>query len=109
MSTRLIRITGTTGKFQQVVPLEGETYTFLFRWNARASRWFLTIRDDAGADLITGKKIVADVPFHPHETNENLPPGQIRILDVSGEGADPGLRDLGKRVVLMYVDEDNVA
>ena len=108
MSTRLIRITGTTGKFQQVVPLEGETYTFVFRWNDRCSRWFLTIRNAAGADLITGKKLVADVPFHPHEVNEELPPGSIWTLDLSGEGTDPGLRDLGDRVVLMYVEEDNV-
>jgi hypothetical protein len=108
MSTRLIRVTGRTGKFQQAVPLEGETYTFLFRWNDRVSRWFLTIRDDAGADLITGKKMVADVPFHQHGTVEGLPPGEIWVLDLTDSGIDPGLRDLGDRVRLMYVDEDNV-
>ncbi len=108
MSTRLIRVVGKTGKFQQVVPLEGESYTLIFRWNDRVSRWFLTIRDASGADLITGKKMVSDVPFTQHETIEGLPPGEIWVLDLTGSGVDPALRDIGDRVVLMYVDEANV-
>lgn len=106
--TRLIRISGKTSKFQQVVPLDGEQFTFRFRWNARTERWFLTIRDASGTDLVTGRKLVANVPFAVHETVAGMPPGDIWVLDTTGAGTDPGLRDLGDRVIMMYVDEDNV-
>lgn len=108
MSTRLIRTPAKTSKFQQVVPLEGVPYTFVFRWNERSNHWFLTIRDAAGADLTTGRKLVASAPIGAHETIDGYPPGTIWTLDLTGTGEDPRLRDLGDRVVMMYVDEDNV-
>lgn len=109
MSTRLIRTPSKTSKFQQVVPLDGETYTFVFRWNERSNHWFLTIRDAAGDDLITGRKLVANAPIGVHETIAGYPPGTIWVLDLGITEEDPRLRDLGDRCVLMYVDEDNVA
>lgn len=109
MSVRRINIPSATSKFQQVVQMDGVSYTLVFRWNERAAHWFLTIRNSAGDNLVTGRKLVADVPFAAHETIAGFMPGTLWVRDVSGQGIDPGLRDLDDRVVLMYVDEDNVA
>lgn len=109
MSIHRILIPSSTSKFEQVVPLEGVNYIFRFRWNERAGKWFLTIRTSDGTDIVTGRKLVSRGPFAPHESAETLYPGVMWVLDVDQTGNDPGLSDLDDRVVLMYIDEDNVA
>ena len=106
----LVPAPSTTGSnIEAVVSLDGTDYTIRLLWNERASRWFMTIRDADGSDLVTGFKVVADVPFAVHMLPDGLYPGLLWVLDTTGAGEDPGLRDFGSRVVLMYADEDSVS
>ena len=95
--------------YEQVVTLDGTDFILRFLWNERDSHWYLTIRDSAGDDIATGLKVVADVPFDAHETDDRRPAGQLWTVDTTGVGEDPGLRDLGRRVLLAYVDAESVA
>ena len=68
----------------------------------------MSLRDADGNELATGRKLVAAIPWAAHDTIDGMPPGNLWIVDRNAADTDPGLRDLGDRVRLMYVDEDNV-
>ena len=106
---RVFLDTPKTSNSASVVSLDGVDYQLSFLWNERADHWFLTVRDSLGTDLITARKLVADVPFAVHDTIDGMPDGQLWIVDSTGAGEDAGLRDLGSRVLVCYVDSENVA
>lgn len=92
--------------FEQTQTLDGTQYQIEFLWNARASRWFMTLLDTEGTPLATGRKMVTG-PWASRETIDDRLPGQLWVHPTEATDADPGLRDLGNRVYLMYVDEDS--
>jgi hypothetical protein len=106
---RKIQTSTKESNYEQVTSLDGEDFILRFLWNERDNHWYLTIRDSAGSDIITGVKLVADIPIASHVADEDMPAGQIWTIDMTGAGADPGLRDLGARVLLAYVEESSVA
>lgn len=89
--------------YTQISELDGVEYTLDFRYNQLENRWYLTIGDVAGVDLLKGIKLVpgADLLFY-HKTI-GLPPGQLLVL-ASGDGSAPGLGELGpqRRCSLIY-------
>ena len=89
-----------------VVALDGVDYIFRILWNARCRRWFMSVRSAANADLITGRKLCANMPWSSHETIDGKPAGQLWIYDV--EATDPDLKDLGDRSQILYVEDDSV-
>lgn len=100
-----IPTTSRLSSFTQIVTLDGEQYGLRFLWNARAERWFLSVSDAEGLPLITGRKLCSDRPWAAHETLATAPPGKLWVYATGGGDADPGLRDLGERVAMMYVDK----
>lgn len=106
--------------FDFVAELDGVAYTIQLRWNPRAERvladgteeagaWFLTILDEPGNTIILGDvKLVIDWPLFRVTANRE-PPGFLMAIDTSGVGIDPGLDDLGVRVVLDYITEAEIA
>lgn len=88
--------------FDMVVPLDGVNYTLQFRWNVRASAWYLDVLDEPGTTvLLAGLKIVADWPLAAY-TTARQPPGLFVAVDSSGANIDPTLEDFGVRVNLLY-------
>ena len=92
----------------QITTLDGTDYILRVLWNDRAGRHFLTVRDAANDDLITGFKLCADMPFAQHIVIDGQPAGQLWVRRPDNTGADPGLRDLNANVFLMYVESDSV-
>jgi len=91
-----------------VVELDGEDFILDMLWNARVERWFMTLKNYYGLDIITGRKLCADMPWASHETWQLQPAGQVWVIDATGGGTDPGLKDLGRRVYLCYVEEESL-
>jgi hypothetical protein len=88
--------------FDMQTLLDGVTYTLQFRWNVRCSAWFLDVLDEAGQTVVmAGLKLVADWPLAAYRTGARLP-GALVFVDTSGNGQDPGLTDLGIRVLMLY-------
>ena len=97
---RYIPLPSDKSLFDEAVELDGVSYTLRFSWNQRAARWFLTVEDTDGVHLTTGRKVCADMPF-----GRGILPGQLWTLSIGEGDDDPGLRDLGVRSLLLYVDE----
>ena len=106
---RLIPISQNESNITQLSTLDGSDYIFRFLWNERDAHWYMTIRDSASVDIITGIKVVCDIPLAVHEASDDMFPGSLWAVDTTGNGVDPGLRDFGTRVRLIYVDEDDHA
>jgi len=91
--------------FEYAITLEGTTYRLEFMYNERAAGWFLTVRDEIGAVLLAGRRLVIGFPLvRPRFQDPRLPPGTFLALDLEGKGQEAGPDDLGNRVVLAYVE-----
>lgn len=89
-------------------PLGGTNFGFVFTWNARDSAWYLQLSDDAG-NLLLAKKIALGTPMLWRHADRRLPLGELVAVDTSGSGAEPGLTDLGSRVLLTFTDAADIA
>lgn len=108
----IVRIPITPGvpNFRQRVVLDGTEYTLDFRWSQREAKWYLDLRDSAGAILIAAIKLVVNWPLlYRHHTVEGVPAGELLCADSRATPADPGLEDLGDVVQLVYGSADDVA
>jgi hypothetical protein len=105
---RFIPTSVTESNYEEIVSLDGEDYLVKMLWNSRDRHWYLTVRDSDDVDICTGFKVVSDFELDKHETDERHWPGQIWTVDLAQTGVDPGLRDLGSRVRLLYIDAEDL-
>jgi hypothetical protein len=104
MSTIVIPTSQTESDYTQVVTLEGVDYQLFFHWNARQPGWYCEIRDTDGTLIAAAKKLVLGTFIFEHDKDERMPPGAFLLIDTTESGREPGLRDLGTRVVFIYVE-----
>jgi hypothetical protein len=87
------------------INIDGLLFHMTFVWNERASGWFLTLSDSAGDLIFDSIRVVVNFPLFVLGRDSRWPGGNLITLDTTGQGIEPGLRDLGSRVVLYYVKE----
>lgn len=110
MAVYEIPIDGTYPSFIQEVELEGTSYRMEFRWNARESEWYLTLRDIDDVVLAGSRKLVTGAGLLRLVHAEDRPPGDLFVVNTIGDGqSSPGRDDLGSKLVLVYLDEEEVA
>ena len=85
------------------VELEGVSYRFELRWNARAGAWWITVLTSDDQPIVS-RKVVVGFPLFDRYRDSRLPPGGLEAIDTTGAGLEPGLTDLGSRVLLLYTD-----
>jgi hypothetical protein len=108
MALRNISTDSTLSSYSQRTILDGREYVLTLQWNQRSAHWFLSIADQDGVSIADGLKLVANFPVNRRITDPRGPAGLIIPMDLSGSGNDPGLHDLGDRVLLVYVEVADV-
>ena len=88
------------------ITLDGEPYVLRARWNSSdddgAGAWYLDAWEGDGRTPIAfGLKLVLGVRLG-ETCNHPLFIGGMFLFDDSGTGAEPGLADLGARVILVH-------
>lgn len=94
-----------TAYYTIVSRMDGRDFQLRFAWNEIDSRWYLDILDVEGTALVTGLKLVANRPLlRFYQWDTRLPPGDLRVMDLSGNEDPPGFLELaiGKRCELTY-------
>ncbi len=83
--------------------IDGTKYTFAFRFNTRADRWIMDIKTGSGDVLVTGIPLLAGVDFLARFNKDiRFPQGNLFLLNLIDENANPGRDDLGSNVLLVY-------
>jgi hypothetical protein len=95
--------------YEQNVTLDGVKFRLRLMWSERVRRWYCDLLAADGTAIRSGIKVVADRPLTQRLSSDSRPAGEMWSVDRTGGGVDPDLRDLGDRVLLLYVEEDSVA
>jgi hypothetical protein len=95
--------TDGTAHYSFDVLLDGAKFYFDLRWNARDGAWYMSISDRDRAPIVSGVRVVTNWPLLRRCVDPRRPAGTIIAIDSTEEG-DPGLTDLGGRVVLTYTE-----
>ena len=74
---------------------------FDFQWNNQANFWTMYMCDPSATVLIT-RKLTVGTPLLIKYSSPDFPTGDIMAVDTSNQDLDPGLTDLGDRVILLY-------
>ncbi len=93
-----------TSRYSFECDLDDVTFQFVFEWNDRDSGWYMSIADVNGVALLSGRRVVLGYPLTNIYTDRRLPAGTLVAVDTTGSDEEPGLQDLGDRVILMYVE-----
>lgn len=92
-------VDSTFASFTQQFDLEGETFTFEFRWSERDGAWYLSVRDDDDAYVFAGEKILASWQLGKSQSTIL---GTLLTMDEERSGVPPTRYELGNRVKLYY-------
>lgn len=91
------------------VPLDETMFRLTFRWNERALCWFMDVHADSGEAVVTGLRVVVGLTLlRQHRYRQNAPKGNLVAFDTTNRAIDPGLNDFGTRVVLLYIDAEEL-
>lgn len=97
-----------TGSYTMSVQLDDATYNFQFNWNDRQASWFFNLLDVNGTPLVMGRKIVLNLFMIREFVGDQFPTGDLIALDTAVTLQKPGLKDLGSRVILYYLDVNDL-
>lgn len=94
--TVIIQTSTREPSYEQTVNLDGRSLRLTFDWNARQTRWKVSIWDaSTGEPIRLGLTLVDGWPVNRRVRDSRMPPRFLLALDPSGSGIDPGVSDLG--------------
>jgi hypothetical protein len=107
MSEPLILPTQSDGSkhYSQRTTLDGRDFNLLFQYNDRQATWRLSVLDEEGSPIASGRRIVCNINlFRFIGHNPLAPPGELYAIDTTDDDSPPGVDELGigKRVQLLY-------
>lgn len=87
------------GDGSEIVP---QTYVIDVHWNARDEAWYMDLLASDETPIRHGLKIVLGALIGGRCVDERFPAGCFMAVDLSGEGREATLDDIGTRVVLYF-------
>src|SRR5712664_3067557 len=100
--------TDGTQRYSFRCQLGARYFNLEFRWNPREASWGFVISDAAG-NLLAAEKVVVGSALTIHQVDARLPAGELIAIDTAGTDLDPGLTELGARVVLTFTPSADFA
>lgn len=86
---------------EQVVSLDGSSFTIVLDWSERTNNWAFRISDAAGNLLTSGGNMVPFTDLLRNVAGENRPGGAL-FLVTQGTDATPGLENLSLALLAYY-------
>jgi len=89
----------------QRTALDGTDFLLRFDWSGRTGLWMLTIADQDGAPIVSGRALTTGTILLRGVRDTRRPAGELVVYDATGKkDLDPGFGDLGSRFALVYFD-----
>ncbi len=82
--------------------LDDVQYLFDVRWNERDAAWYFDLLAEDETPIRHGIKIVLGAALGGRVAAAAFPRGVLMAADTTGAGVEPGLDDLGTRVVVYF-------
>jgi hypothetical protein len=96
--------------FTYAINIDGSSYRLTFTYNERTNDWHLDIAEENGTAILSGIRLVTDWRLLGRSRDQRLPPGMLLCLSLDpNDNSAPRLEDLGRRVRLVYYDEEDLA
>ncbi len=108
MSIVVLQLDSQHEYYENEFTLDGEGFRILARYNIRIDSWMINLYQSDGTAIATGRRVTVGNFLFPWLTGRNRPAGQLMALDTSDEDSDPGRNDLGERVIIVYLDADEM-
>lgn len=95
------------GVYQWVLRREFDKsfFRFRYRWNERVKSWYLDVANGANVRQVYGIRLGTGTDKLRSFKARDIPRGTLNVVDSTGEGVQPTLKNFGKTVLLKYVDE----
>ena len=106
MSLIIPTLTDGSEAYDQRTQLEGVEYLFAFRYNLRRELWTFSIQALDGTFLLTGQTVNVGIQLNRRAVGG--PPGILLAISETDDIDPPQLQELGSRVKLCYLTEDEV-
>ena len=87
---------------------DDQFYRLLFRWNVRAGAWYVDFAGNDSVATVRGVKMNLGLDKLAPYKHRNVPQGDFRVTDSSGQGLEPDLQSFGERVVVSYIEFEPV-
>lgn len=89
------------------VELEGVFYDLSFRFNARDSHWYMDVSSNDivrlyGLKIVHSERLLERYAYL--KVDNKIPPGTMRVFDITGFDRDPDQTTFGDDVVLLYTE-----
>jgi hypothetical protein len=107
--TRQLQTSTELAYYSQTVELDGSTFLLVFRWNARREYWSVDIFDVDGNPIALARKILVDVDLVKQRHHAGAPAGVLFAWESKDQKEKPGVDELGSRVLLLYLEESELA
>ena len=83
-------------------------YTYTLTYRERQDAWYIDLFDADGESILLGKRLTVNTAPIWRYRSDAMPAGQIVVVDTSGADTDPTYEDLGYRVRLAWVPDDDI-
>ena len=94
--------------FSEEVTIDGIPYILDFSWNSRGEFWSMSIYNRDQTPLILGVKLVLFFGLINKFVDIGLPPGDIYVVDPSGNTEKLNQNDFETRAYLIYLSENEI-
>lgn len=88
--------------------LNGKQVIIDVRWNGRDEAWYLDLLTEDEEPIRTGMKVVLGTILGGRSANADFPVGVFVASDLSGEGREATLDDLGVRVLVHFMTPEEL-
>lgn len=95
--------------FTEEIVLDNVPYRFSFNWNTRGKFFTLIISDRDQVELLSGIKLVINFELLRWYPGRGTPPGELYVVDPSGELERVERNSFQDKLSLIYVGEAEVA
>lgn len=108
MATKLIRLPANLGNYRFQIELDGEVFTFLFKFNTRADAWYFDLLQADGTPIRQSIKVTTGFPWLRQIATTPRPAGDLITLDTTQQDQEANFDTLGTLVQFLYEEAATV-
>lgn len=96
--------------YRQRVAFDGTTFELRFRWNTRMQAWFMDVLDEDRNTVVYARRCIIEWTMLRQSRHvDGAPAGELINIDTTQRDVPPTLEDFGTRVLMMYLDAEEIA